>query len=353
MEKHYYFKRKPKAINSLNINSTNKIIYKLIFFLFIIIIISKSFYRKIKKNLKYIEYNLKSPKNFTNPLDYEHNKFIILRDIYCSAFCGLLSFYFHYMGCIHMHLYKGEIPIVDLTFPNIFNGFNTSQTENPWEIFFEQPFGYKLLDVQKHAKNIQYINLPNCFTFSAHTIYYQPVLLDFYHTIVNKYIPIKEEIINESKVIMNNLFKGSYNVLGILARGTDYIAKRPRFHPVAPTVEMIINDIKEMDRKYNYDYYFLTTEDVNIRMKLIQEFGSKLKFLKPKKDIEYDNQNFLYKYKSLHKNIDLNKVYLISIYILSKSIDIISARTGGALILFILSDGFRNKRVYFLGRYIN
>lgn len=64
-------------------------------------------------------------------------------------------------------------------------------------------------------------------------------------------------------------------------------------------------------------------------------------------------KNFLYKYKSLYKNIDLNKVYLISIYILSKSIDIISARTGGALILFILSDGFRNKRVYFLGRYIN
>ena len=338
-------------MNLLNIDNKNRIIYKLIFFLFIIIIISKSFPRKKNKNLKYIEYNLKSSKNSNIPLDYENNTFIILRDMYCSAFCGLLSFYFHYMGCIHMHLYRGEIPIIDLTFPNIFNGFNSSQTENPWEIFFEQPFGYKLLDIQKYGKNIKYIDVPNCFTFSAHTIYHQPVLLDFYHTIVHRYIPIKKEIINESNDIKNKLFKGSNNVLGILARGTDYIVKRPRTHPIVPTVEMIINDIKEMDRKYNYDYYFLTTEDVNIREKLIQEFGSKLKFLKPKQDIEYDYKQFLYKNKSLYKNIDLNKVYLISIYILSKCIDIISARTGGALILFIMSDGFRNKKVYYLGRY--
>ena len=295
MERYFYFKRSKKTMNLLNINNQIRIIIKLIFTSFIIIIISKSFQRNNNKNLKYLEYNLKCRKNFTNPFDYENNTFIILRDMYCSAFCGLLSFYFHYMGCIHIHLYRGEIPIVDLSFPNIFNGFNTSETENPWEIFFEQPFGYKLLDIKNYAKNIKYIDVPNCFTFSAHTIYHKPVLLNFYHTITHKYIPIKKEIINESNDKMNKLFKGSNNVLGILARGTDYIARRPRTHPIVPTVEMIINDIKEMDRKYNYDHYFLTTEDVNIRAKLIHEFGSKLKFLKPKKDIEYDDKDFLYK----------------------------------------------------------
>ena len=271
----------------------------------------------------------------------------------CSFFCGLLSFYFHYLGCLHLFLYKGYIPIIDLTFPNIFNGFNSSQTENPWELFFEQPFGYKLIDIQKYAKNIKYIVIGGCYSFSAHTVYFKPVLLNFYHTIIHRYIPIKKEIINESNGIMSKLFKGSNNVLGILSRGTDYITKKPRGHPIPPTVEMIIKDIKEMDRKYNYDYYFLTTEDVNIRSKIIKEFGGKLIFLKPKKDLQYDysKKQYLYKNKNLYKNIDLNKVYLISINILSKCIDIISARTGGALILFMMSDGFRNKKIYYLGLY--
>ena len=44
-------------------------------------------------------------------------------------------------------------------------------------------------------------------------------------------------------------------------------------------------------------------------------------------------------------------MYVISILILSKCIDIISAKTGGAVILFILSNGFRNKKVYDLGYY--
>jgi len=126
MEKYYYFKRSKKTMNLLNINNQIRIIIKLIFTSFIIIIISKSFQRNNNKNLKYLEYNLKRSKGFNYPLDYENNTFIILRDMYCSAFCGLLSFYFHYMGCIHIHLYRGEIPIVDLSFPNIFNGFNSS-----------------------------------------------------------------------------------------------------------------------------------------------------------------------------------------------------------------------------------
>lgn len=200
---------------------------------------------------------------------------------------------------------------------------------------------------------MKYVDIGDCYYFSSHTVYNKSILLNFYHTIIHRYIPIKKEIINESNSIINKLFKGSNNVLGILSRGTDYITIKPRVHPIPPTVEMIIKDIKEMDRKYNYDYYFLSTEDVNIRAKIIKEFGSKLIFLKPKKDIKYDysKKQYLNKNKNLYKNIDLNKVYLISIYILSKCIDIISARTGRALILFMMSDGFRNKKIYYLGLY--
>jgi len=116
---------------------------------------------------------------------------------------------------------------------------------------------------------------------------------------------------------------------------------------------MVSYDIKKMNNKYNYDYYFLSTEDDIIRAKLIKEFGIKMKYLKPKKGIEYNytKKEFLFKNKNLYNNINLNKIYIISVFILSKCIDIISARTGGAIILFVFNEGFRNKKVYYLGNY--
>ena len=45
------------------------------------------------------------------------------------------------------------------------------------------------------------------------------------------------------------------------------------------------------------------------------------------------------------------KTYVLSIIILSKCEDIISARTSGAAGVFILSKGFRNSLVYYLGEY--
>ena len=180
----------------------------------------------------------------------------------CASLCGLFSFYIHYLGCINNIIIAGHIPIIDLeSFPNIFNGFNISINQNPWEYFFEQPFGYKLKDVKKYGKNIQYFNTVNGYTFEIHTIYNNTFFLNLYHKLAKQYLPIKQEIIKESKTIMNKLFKGSTNILGILTRGTDYVAGRPRGHPIPPTIEMVSNDIKEMDKRYNYDFFFVSTED--------------------------------------------------------------------------------------------
>ena len=66
-------------------------------------------------------------------------------------------------------------------------------------------------------------------------------------------------------------------------RGTDYIARKPIGHPIPPNSSIVIRDIKEIDSKYNYDWYFVSTEDDMIRDIFIKEFGYKLKFLFYKK----------------------------------------------------------------------
>lgn len=332
--------------------------FKIIFIQIAIIIIiifvfNRIYYNKINK-YHYLE-NKRSNITYQNntKLDYLNNKFAIINDSICRI-CGLLSFYIHFIGCLSRFLSSGFIPIIDLqSFGNILNGFNIKSNKNPWEYFFNQPFGYKLDDIKKNSKNIYYFKCKKYFNYNIYRIYNNIPLLSYYHTISNKYLPIKYELINKSNLIKKTIFNGSKNILGILARGTDYLAARPRHHPIPPNPEMLIKDIREFDKKYNYDWFFISTEDEIIRKKLINNFGNKLKFFKSNINIKYNytKKEFLYKNKELYKNYKYNEIYLINILILSKCIDIISARTGGAIALFIFSNGFRNQKIYYLGKY--
>ena len=144
-------------------------------------------------------------------LDYENNIFAIIK-IKCET-CGLFSFYNHYLGCILSFIKKGYIPIIDSNYKNIFNRDNiNSLNKNKWELYFNQPYQYTLENVQKQARNIKYFVCPNKIeeTPNKATIYINKILMDFWHNIAIKYIPIKNEIINYFKLINfinnNNIF---------------------------------------------------------------------------------------------------------------------------------------------------
>lgn len=199
--------------------------------------------------------------NISMKFKYNHYKFIIIKKKY--SINGLFGFYVSYLGCINIYNKKGYIPILDLSsFPNIFNRFNTnSVNENPWELFFNQPYGYKLKNIKKYAKYIKYINCYPKERPDTSNIFRNNSILKFWHNIALKFTPIKNEIINEANRIKKYMFKGSSNILGILLRGTDYITRKPKYHPVQPNPEIVIKDTKLFDEQYNYDYIFITTED--------------------------------------------------------------------------------------------
>ena len=67
------------------------------------------------------------------------------------------------------------------------------------------------------------------------------------------------------------------------------------------------------------------------------------------KNISY-TEGYIGNNKNLH-GIKFQKLYLISMIIVSKCIDIVSARCSGAMGAFIFSKGFRNTIVYFLGNF--
>lgn len=102
-----------------------------------------------------------------------------------------------------------------------------------------------------------------------------------------------------------------------------------------------------------YDWIFITTEDDIIREKFINKYGKKLKYIKYKTNINYDYRKkpLLGFNKNIIGNLSFMRIYLINIIILSKCIDIIASRTSGTIIAFVLSNGFRNKIIYNLGKY--
>ena len=105
------------------------------------------------------------------------------------------------------------------------------------------------------------------------------VSINFWHNFAKKYMPIKQEIINLANKKMKDLFNDSTNVLGVLARGTDYTSMKPKYHPIPPSIDKVISDVKELDKKNNYDWIFFSTEDEKIREKFTKVFLNKVKQL--------------------------------------------------------------------------
>ena len=235
---------------------------------------------------------------------------------------------------------------------NIFNEFNISKSnENPWEFYFDQPYGQSLDNLKKKVKSIKYFECRNNIFRPRKSIFYNKILQDFWHNLSKFYLPIKTSITTEACRIFKRIFKGSHNILGILMRGTDYIAKKPKRHPIPPTPSMVIKDIKKINLKNNYDWFFISTEDDIIRDKFIKEFGFKIKYLVIEK-IKYNYKKKKYlAFNNNAKGLNYSKLYLINMIILSKCIDILTANTSGSIGVFILSNGFRYSKVYNLGNY--
>ena len=337
----YFSKRKCKI-------ERNKIYnYKILFIIFINIInIITQFI--IINTVNY--YNL--PIN-PNKKDYSLYRFSIVQRLQCPN-CGFFSFYMLHLGCLKKCLSMGYIPIIDLkSFPNAYNNGNTSII-NPWENFFYQPYNYTLEEVKLYAKNITFFEcIPEVFRPEEKKLYYNKNLINFWHNLEQKYMPLKREIIKESIDIMKALFGNSTNVLGVKMRGTDYISVRPRGHSIQPQIESVISDVKMMDQKYKYDFIFFATEDEMQKKKFVPEFGNKLKLLNPNVTINYDynNPNMINLNEKIYGNIEYIKNYVLNIIILSKCLDIITTRCNGAAAIFILTNGFRHTKIYNLGEY--
>lgn len=266
---------------------------------------------------------------------------------------GLFSYVMTNMGLVRYALEQGYIPVIDMQ-SNSNTYLEESQVgkENAWEFYFEQPCGYSMDDIRK-SKNIilsnGMINEKNVYPKSE--VAWDEQKYVEWKVFFSRYFHVRKDIIDEANRLYDELFKDK-KVIGVLARGTDYMNNRPKKHPVQPDVKVVISDVKRMLEDKKGDCVYLATEDEVIYKEFKKEFGDILQVSGAKRceNTGTRNINDVYDQSGQDKYMR-GKEYLINILLLSRCNSLVAGNVGGTLGAILLTNGYEYQKIYNMGVY--
>lgn len=274
--------------------------------------------------------------------------YVIKRDFTSNGIGAILRFVLVQLREARKHNYT---PIIDISQSQ----YGEEQMMNAWESFFLQPRGYSLSSILE-AKSVVYCRASTRISLRENLVIPTAKNLDWIKDLAEVY---KREIqFNEkTQQFVDNEYKSliaeNQKVLGVLCRGTDYTHKKPKDHPIQPTIDQMIVKVKEVFyRSTTYDKIYLASEDAEVVECFYKEFG----------DLIITNNQRLYSQgelatvEKLHeiKDISKNEIaikYLSSMNILSKCNGFIGGCTAGTEIVFWMTSGFDYEFVWDLGVY--
>lgn len=262
-----------------------------------------------------------------------------------------------------MHLAYSEenqyIPVIDfLHFYTQYHNDNEKGVVNVWEKYFEQPQYYSLDDIMR-SKNIvlsdQYPSPSDKYLMGNTDFYTDSRRRMYFKEVFNRNIRFNKQTLEVLESRRKSIIPNNCRVLGILCRGTDYLIKRPKNHPVQPQPEDVIEKAKETLVQYKCDFVFLATEDEDIMQLFKDEFGVKLLYVDQKRINRTRLQECSLVMDEMSRvNQDryiMGLDYLTATYILSQCDCFIGGRTGGTKGVLLMNKGFEYEYIYNLGFY--
>ena len=264
---------------------------------------------------------------------------------------GLFSLVMTTLGHINYAVGKGYIPIVDLSYDSPKCQKNVGRI-NVWELYFEQPCGYSIKDIN-NSKNVILSNgiIDNKIPYPGGGIANDTEELKKWKQVTDKYLIVREEIQKEADNLADIMF-GENKILGVLIRGTDYVNARPPKHPIQPTVEQVVSKIDEVLKKMKCEHIYLATEDETIFRQVKRKYGEKVVSMDVKRYITQGNQNINDVRKENEENVcSMEQQYLINILLLSKCHYLVAGNAGGTQGALLLNDKYEYRYVYDLGTY--
>lgn len=282
--------------------------------------------------------------------DNKEKQFYIVRR--ANAKVGLFSLVLTNLGHINYAIEKGYIPVVDMqNYTPFYQGADICNI-NMWEYYFKQPCGYVLEDI-KSSKKIILGNgiVTGDIEYPDDNIAYDKQKFEFWKAVADKYLIVNEEIEKEADEIAEKLI-GTSKVLGVLARGTDYVNMRPYNHPIQPTVEQLMEKIDEVMVEQNCDKIYLATEDKGIFIKFKERYGDKVIALDVERHETSGKQN-INDVRRMQKKDDytMAKEYLITILLLSNCNCLVAGNTSGSIGALLLNKKYEYQYIFNLGRY--
>ena len=269
---------------------------------------------------------------------------------------GLFAVFRYFLGGIAYADRKALLPVIDMK--NTLNAYLYDDEVgqiNSLEYYFEQPSGIALDEAEQSGQAIKLEIGGFLYPVPRQDIAFftnQDGQLDYWRNICKRYIHFTKPVL-ERLALLEKKYSGR-KILGVLLRGTDYIATRPYDHPIQPEPEAVIAKADEVMREKGFDAVYLATEDKNILEKFRQAFGEKL--LLPDAayiDYDYSSGKWLSEY---HIDRDNDKYlqgleYLVSMLFLSRLKGFITSMTSGSQAVMYLSEGFDYLYVFDLGLY--
>ena len=266
--------------------------------------------------------------------------------------CGLMSLYKSVIQKIMYADERGYIPVID--FKNYKNMYRDKSLihKNSWEYYWKQPAHVALEEISK-AKNVIIAakiidNIKN--VYSKETISNVSQYIDM--------VPFSENTQKHLNVKYKEFIKkcgSTTNVLGVLARGTDYTSLQPHKHAVVPTVDQLFEKIEEKQTEWKrYSYIFLATEDENIYSRFKERYGNKLITSGQELYLSNTKGRALSQIRKKRKNDNYYRglEYLTTVYLLSKCDALIGGNTAGTIAAMWWNKGeYKNTYLFDLGKY--
>lgn len=280
----------------------------------------------------------------------KEKRFYIVRR--ANAKVGLFSLVLTNLGYIKYALEQGYTPIVDMSNYDIFYQGSEITTPNMWQYYFKQPCGYGLQDLNKSKHVILGNGIISCeVPFPDDSIAYDDKKLAYWKNVAKEYLIVKEEIVKLSDELKRELF-GEKRILGVLARGTDYINAKPKNHPVQPMPEQLMEKIDEVLSERKCDKIYLATEDKNFFAIFKSRYGDKIIAMDVERHETTGNQN-INEVRRLQKKNDylMARDYLMNILLLSKCNCLVAGNTSGSIGALLLNDEYEYKYIFDLGVY--
>lgn len=250
------------------------------------------------------------------------------------------------------HLYyaeeNGYIPIIDeRSFCNFMSEDSMIGKVNVWDMFLEQPAGYKLKDI-KNSKNVIFSNALaspgtkrpyfnwRLYRFGRDSKRWNHVFQKYYH-----FLPQIEEYIEEKRI---KIFGERKRILGVsLRRGITRVISlgevRVNRHPAEKSVKEVIEIVKKSMEIYHMQYVFCSTDADEVIKEMEEVFGEKLLYLDRERSRMFNKEKPIVDIDVVKDRYSNTLSYITEIMLLSKCDMLVAGRNGGSIAADIFNNG--------------